>query len=1075
MGGTEIEDADVDDADARDQRWDTRMRFGRKQGRGAGFVKMFSRLAAAGIMHAMRDDSRTGDIDATLVGDLAEMLTRQGRVDATIAAGGEVAGEEREIERGAAIGRYVVLGRLGAGGMGVVYAAYDPELDRKVAIKLLQAAVGLGTAASLGRTRLLREAQALAKLSHPHVVAVHDVGTFRDRVWLAMEYVDGVTLGGWIAQRRRGWVEILDVMRRVGEGLAAAHAAGLVHRDLKPDNVMVGRDGRVRVMDFGLARAAGDVEPARSADEIVTSTARLAALALPVTQAGAVMGTPAYMAPEQWRGEETDARADQFAYCVTLWEALYGARPFVGDTAANLVIAVLTGDLQAPPRGSAVPSWLRKVLVRGLQVESELRFPTMDALLVALAEGAGRKRRRRIAAAACVCAVGIAAVPAWMHYQRVRGLAGCEAAAAEILDVWNDEARAELGRALLGSGVGYAATTHEKMLPWIDRWSAAWADTRGQVCRAAEVEGTTPETVYAEEVACLAERREELAALLGALGEDGQAAVARAVQAVAGLTPPATCTDRAALARRPPPPDPATQSEAAQLRREAMRVHGLATTGRYADALVRAEALYGRAQALDHAPLTVVVGGLLGEVAEKSYKLGRAEEVLTRAYVEAGALGLDEVAADAAVELVYVTGAGQARFEAGVQWSHAAELLVRRLGKTDDVVGGRLYNNLAVVHKQHGDLDEAEALYRRALGIREAQLGAEHPEVGGIVNNIANLLWARGRMDDAHAYFRRALGIFEQAYGVDHPHVALVLNNIAGALWERGKGEEAWPLHVRALAIREGAYGPDHPEVASSLANMALILVERGDYAGARALDERALAIREAAFGPEHPVVADNLSNLAHVRLRLGDLDAAEGLEARALGIRERAFGAEHPDVAFSLYNLGEIRRDRGQYGEAQALLERCLAIREKTLGADDREVAGTVVVLAQVLLLRRDVAGARALIERALPLSERVFGAEDLVTATTLVAAGDLERIAGELDAAGPLYERALAIWEARGAANGPRACLVMLGLGELALARGRPGEAIPRLERAAAQCSGHEMVAARAGLERARRMRGP
>ena len=257
--------------------------------------------------------------------------------------------------RGTTVGRYVILSELGSGAMGVVYAAYDPDLDRKVALKFLRTDASDPEA----RARLVREAQALAQLSHPNVVAVHDVGAFDERVWLAMEFVEGQSLGAWCRQRSPGWKAIVDLLVHAGRGLAAAHAAGLVHRDFKPDNVMIGTDGRARVMDLGLARR-GDVSRGMprgqpiSSDQAATDVQPdLSKLALRVTQAGAVLGTPAYMAPEQFTGAELAPSVDIFAFSVTLWEALYGERPFAGETILELVAHVIAR--RRPPKAAAAP------------------------------------------------------------------------------------------------------------------------------------------------------------------------------------------------------------------------------------------------------------------------------------------------------------------------------------------------------------------------------------------------------------------------------------------------------------------------------------------------------------------------------------------------------------------------------------------------------------------------------------------------------------------------------------------------------------------------------------------------
>ena len=281
-----------------------------------------------------------------------------------------------ELEPGAVIARYRILGRLGAGGMGVVYRAHDAQLDRDVALKLLR----LGEDGTEGRSRMLREAKAAAKIRHPNVVTVYDAGEVFGRVFIAMELIDGVTLKAYFRGRPRVWREVVEIMRCAGEGLAAAHAAGLVHRDFKPDNVLVEAGGRVRVLDFGLARPASDIE-----GPTMSSTALVPADSPPVmrtlTQTGMLVGTPAYMAPEQHLARGVDARSDQFAFCVTLYECLYNQRPFVGDTQAELTMNVIEGRLLPPPRDRDVPPEIFGVLQRGLAVHPADRYDTLGELL----------------------------------------------------------------------------------------------------------------------------------------------------------------------------------------------------------------------------------------------------------------------------------------------------------------------------------------------------------------------------------------------------------------------------------------------------------------------------------------------------------------------------------------------------------------------------------------------------------------------------------------------------------------------------------------------------------------------
>jgi predicted Ser/Thr protein kinase len=438
------------------------------------------------------------------------------------------------VEPGAVVGRHVVLHELGAGGMGVVYAAYDPELDRKVALKLLLPGAG----GDIGRLRLLREAQALGRLSHPNVVGIHDVGTVGEQVWLAMEFVQGRTLEQWLRTPRR-WQEVLEILRNAGEGLAAAHAAGLLHRDFKPDNVMVGDDGRVRVMDFGLARAhagagasAMDLSP--PSPEASSSFAS-SSLASTVTRVGAIVGTPSYMAPEQFGSKELSAAADQFAFCVTLWEALYGERPFEGRSPMELVANVLDGKLRPPTRARAAPGWLRRACERGMAVEPTQRWPSMSALLDTLAKGRTRAAVRKGLVAVGVLALLGGGIAAERRWDLARRTAACEASGDEVEVAWSPEREQELRDALVATGVSHAAVTADRVTPWLEQQALAWREARVEACLDTHVRGRWDAETLDRSLWCLEERRMALQSLVDELTLADADVLHKAVSAAAGL------------------------------------------------------------------------------------------------------------------------------------------------------------------------------------------------------------------------------------------------------------------------------------------------------------------------------------------------------------------------------------------------------------------------------------------------------------------------------------------------------------------------------------------------------------
>ena len=359
------------------------------------------------------------------------------------------------------IGRFTVLRRLGAGGMGVVYSAYDDELDRKLAIKLLRTdRRGEGA-----ESRLRREAQAIARLSHPNVIGVFEVGRHGGALFVAMEFVHGQTLREWLAAPR-SCVEILDAYRQAGDGLQAAHDAGLVHRDFKPDNVMIGEDGRVRVLDFGLAAAIGEVCDSNAA-ESGEQQARL-------TLTGTIMGTPRYMAPEQRQGMRADARSDQYSFCVSLWEALYGETH--GQLADRSEPWARPAEPDAAFRGVAVAPAVRKVLLRGLDQSPEARWPSMRELLRALDRSV--RRRRRGVWVAMLGTLGIAGV-AWLSMPDA-----CPDPQAKLEDVWS-RSRIQVAReAVAASGQDLSLGAWQDLERQLDTHAAQWSSALTASCDA---------------------------------------------------------------------------------------------------------------------------------------------------------------------------------------------------------------------------------------------------------------------------------------------------------------------------------------------------------------------------------------------------------------------------------------------------------------------------------------------------------------------------------------------------------------------------------------------------------------
>lgn len=883
-----------------------------------------------------------------------------------------------KLVRGDLVNRYVVLFELGAGGMGVVYAVHDPELDRKVALKLLHPQLDADADRVMvrdARARLVREAQALAKLNHPHIVAVYDAGEHAGAVWLAMEYVDGETLGAWMRSRRRTWREVLDVLIPTCQGLAAAHKAEIIHRDIKPDNIMLGKDGRIRLMDLGLARVL-DRDDTHGIEGEQTND-----LGLGVTRAGAILGTPAYMSPEQFHGQVADERADVFAICATMWEALFGQRPFTGNTVMELAANVVSGVIQPVPRdpmSRRVPRWLRRVCLRGLAVEPDNRFVSADALLLALLRGRRQARiHARLLAAFGVIAVGALGF-AIQQYDVARRTVACEEVATSITDVWNPDVRAEVREGLLSTGLSYAPVTVEKVMPILDTQAQSWSKHRLDVCVAGEIEHTLAPVLVDRAIWCLEERRNVFSALINELTRAGNSTVSKAVIAAASLPTPVTCTEKQVLSAMPPPPPVEVRAEVEVVRTSLSRALAQLAAGHYSSALRITRTALVEAQALNWRPLIAKARQLEGRLLGKQGALPEAEATSLAAYVEAATLSAWGIAADAALDLTDFVGSGQARHTEGSVWAQHAKVAITLAGDSLSLRESLRLTRLANIHFAKGEYEKARALHERALAIKEKSLGSNHPKVAISLHNLALVAWATGSYSEASELYARTLKTSKEVLGPEHPNIATILNNFSGVSLDTGNYREAQHLLRQALDIRENVLGPEHPEVATTLSNLAQSLIGLHEYQQAQDLLTRAFGIWTRVLRQDHPHIAAGLHNLGTLKLATGAYSEAQDLLDQAKKIREKALGSDHPDVATSLDQLARAYLEQGQLAEAKTHFERALTIAKNSLGPDHPQVARSLSGLGILALEQKHPETALPLLERAVEIFHRHEGVQD-------------------------------------------------------------------------------------------------
>ncbi|MEM6989355.1 MAG: serine/threonine-protein kinase [Myxococcota bacterium] len=911
---------------------------------------------------------------------------------ATLPSGGVRSSGATPAARPRRIGRFAVLRLLGEGGMGRVWAAYDETLDRKVAIKVVK-----GDVSESARQRLRREAQAMARIGHENVVPVYEVGEDDGLQFIAMELVAGVTLAEWQDKHRGAWRAIVELYTQAAEGLAAAHAQGLVHRDFKPHNVMVDElNGqiRARVQDFGLVRVEGDVETndrgSTAGGELTTGGS--------LTKAGSILGSPAYMAPEQFNDNAVSAAADQFAFCVSLFEGLCGARPFAKATSIKERLALIATTPPVWPKSSGAPARLRAIVNQGLHPDAGARHASMAVLAQALrGESAGRRRTTTTVAALAVGGLAVGVVSASLSTGA--GLDPCDAEVA-LQGAWNDETRQAIRERLTDPNLEFAAASWALVEPALDAYAQGWGVGFAATCGAEEAS----EELRLLRRACFEDARARLEATSRMLADADADVWQHAAELVGGLPSLDRCRQDAALregSARPPPP------ELAGAVAEVRATLATAKTALDAGALDRALELSDEAEALsehlDYGPLRAEVAGVLGDGLLLLSRFGEAEDALAEALrlglktrhgdvVHASAVSLAMLVGaelnrpkEAAPYLAFAHGYAKSPLTRSSAWRTEA-ILDRRLGAAADgekklreamrllaetlppddprILG--LRHDLVINLSAQARYAEAEAEARSVLQARAASLGDGHPAVATSHSGLARVLKARGRLAEAEAEDRKALALRRQVFGPRHISVANTLDHLANTFISQGSQAAAERALNESLEIRRSVLGPDHPALAQSTQALGHFFAGLGDYDQAEQNYERALEQWRRTLGPDHAQVAAALHNLATHHELLGNNLEAESHAARALKINLSVFGPDHPRLASTLTTLGNARRALGKLDAAEEAHDQALSARIATLGEDHPHVSYSWQGLAAVYLDQGRIDEARNYAEKA-------------------------------------------------------------------------------------------------------------
>ncbi|WP_394828631.1 protein kinase domain-containing protein [Pendulispora albinea] len=932
-----------------------------------------------------------------------------------------------ELRAGTYVGRYLVIDVIGVGGMGSVYRAYDAKLNRNVAVKLIHVEPRLVGEAS-SRSRLLREAQALAQMDHPHIVSVFDVGEFREQVFFAMELIEGSSFRDVLRRREHDRRSLLRLLEQAGCGLAAAHAAGLVHRDFKPENVLIDANQHAKVVDFGLARAVETYE----AEDLVTVSpeASISLLERRITETGVRIGTPAYMAPEQYLGSRIDARADQFSFSIVAYEALFGRHPFSHDNGRLSMVALCAGKISVPSR--PLDRGYLRVLARGLSSDPAGRYPSLQCLLDELVQVPRRRRRRGVAIAVVVCAAaGLIGGPAIQEHRAQR----CDAAATQALaGIWDPPRRMQVESAFAGDGKVFGRDIWNRVAATLDGYADQWKRTSIDLCRNVEWWRAEENAIQRRSYSCLDERRRELRAVTDVFSGGDPNVRLYAPDALIQLGSLSTCTNSAALALTP------------------LRAHDIGTSStveRIRDLLAKSRALrdaHEVAAAKEAARQALELARTQqdrGLIAEAHYRLGVAqvfaseyaasESSLVQALADAEASGHERLLPLVWIELltVIVGGSQTERFSdieclvpfieatverfdphgpASIRLSYALGLLDEHRGKDDlaiarfnaalnmartaygenDMRRLEIYDVLVNSERNVNQLDKGIAHARLALAEAEALFGKDHPQLIKMLSRLARMLTRQGDAADAQTVRERALRMVEQLSPSEIPAIDLGLSlfELGYAYLEDDQPAAALSIFRRSLDIHKA--NKEEWAEAGTIAAIARAEAALGQLDVARTMFEEALARFTGLLGAGHPESIKAGVKLGHTLLTLRRGRDALQLCTQLLDAGTRALGPHHVLVAWELSCVGEASEQLGRLPEALAALERAEKLLEEGTTKPWPEYrAGIRFALARVLWRTGgDRARARRLADEALNLYQhgpRAFAKDGVAVQTWL------------------------------------------------------------------------------------------
>jgi serine/threonine protein kinase/tetratricopeptide (TPR) repeat protein len=1018
--------------------------------------------------------------------------------------GGGASGPEPILLPGSIVGRYAIHSHIGTRGSGALYRAVEPRIGRDVVLQIWRVSTSLPAAASPAGMRFLQHARSLARVAHPNVITIYDVGAVGPSVFITMETFQAPTLDRWLAAAPRKLRKILDVLARAGRGLAAAHAAGVYHRDFRPEHVLVGKAGEVRVIDFGLTRALATAPrevsvsvrapsepglPARlqrratsqvtdlefgdfgheGATEIDISLREAMPTELDMEQdrvfgaeedsterfmrGGEGRSAPAvplspYAAPEQYGGNAVSGRTDQFSFCAVLYHAVAGVEPFAGEGPEAMLDSIRSARITPPAPGRELPPWLDTLIRRGMSAAPEARHESMDALLAELDTGRTRRVRQIRYAAIAAAVLGSFALGAF--YATVDE-DPCESSQARLDAVWNEGVIKSMAASFEASGAPDAQATHTRVVNALDGYARSWLAMSQDACDDTREREAQSEAALAQRMECLSERLHGLEALTRALTTNvDRSAVENAVDAAARLPSIESCAeagqDESGAAE--PRPDDDERARLAALEAELTDAAAQVDLGQQARVAGAVPALVERARASGSPGLAARAHQLQARVQRGRGEHAQAEASLRQALPLAEQARDVDRAAELWIELVGSVGLDQGRGDEALALRQSAEAAVAH-AHVPAVYEPALLGRLAAVLTELGRHDEARALLDRVPPILAKVRGPESIEEIAPLEALGTLLRRQGQHREALEPLERALTLTEQHFGRAHIRQVPVLMAVGANHLALGQPGSALSSFEHARDIEQAFHGPDTARAAAIDLEIGRAHYWQGLYEQALTTLQHALDIDTRLHGADDARLVPVLALLADVRAARGEHDQARELLERGLAICERALGPEHPDTQQARARLGGVLVELGATDRARALLEGALAALEGLRGLEHPDLA--VALSGLGALWREDgEKRARRYLDRLVAIERKQYGGEHPAVAAAQTQLGETLLLAERPAVAKASFTRARAILEAEGRAPTPMLARALTGLALCELATEQPGNAIPLLERA-------------------------